>query len=106
MRAERQIVELFRDAGLDAYRAPLSGSVSGFKSDIEVRIGTRTLHLESKVRAHKFTFLYQWLFGADAVIVKADRKPALIAMLLQDFAALLQDIANQPQIPGSKPSQN
>ena len=37
MRAERQIVDLFRQVGLEAYRVPLSGISAGFKSDVEVR---------------------------------------------------------------------
>src|SRR6516162_3401590 len=89
MRAERQIVELFRQVGLEAYRVPLSGVSAGFKSDVEVRIGSRTLRLESKVRAKEFTLLYRWLFGVAALVVKADRKPSLIILSLEEFAILL-----------------
>jgi hypothetical protein len=71
MRAEQQIVELFRRAGLEAYRIPLSGSVAGFKSDVELRIGAKRLHLESKVRGGRFSMIYRWLFGADALVIKA-----------------------------------
>jgi hypothetical protein len=104
-RAERQIVELLRAFGFDAFRVPLSGAASGFKSDIEVRLGARTLRLESKVRAHKFGMIYRWLFGSDAVVVKSDHKPALVILTLENFASLLRDNANQTQIATSNPSQ-
>src|SRR6516164_2735939 len=61
MRAECQIVELFRQVGLKAYRVPLSGISAGFKSDVEVRIGSQRLRFESKVRAKEFGLLYRWL---------------------------------------------
>jgi hypothetical protein len=103
MRAERQIVELFRQVGLEAYRVPLSGVSAGFKSDVEVRIGSRTLRLESKVRAKEFTLLYRWLFGVAALVVKADRKPSLIILSLEEFAILLGQNRSQTENAASKP---
>jgi hypothetical protein len=35
----------------------------------------KRLHLESKVRGGRFSMIYRWLFGADALVIKADRKP-------------------------------
>ena len=106
MRAERQIVELFRQVGLEAYRVPLSGVFAGFKSDVEIRIGSRRLYLKSKVRAKEFVLLYRWLFGADAVGVKADRKPPLIVLTLADFASLLGQNRSQTENAASKPPQS
>ena len=90
-RAERQIVEMFRAVGLEAYRIPLSGSVAGFKSDVEVRIGARKLRLESKVKAKRFSMIYRWLIGNDGVVVKQDRNRPLIIIPLDEFASLLRD---------------
>ena len=106
MRAERQIVELFRQAGLEAYRIPLSGSVAGFKSDVELRIGAKRLHLESKVRGGRFSMIYRWLFGADALVIKADRKPPLAVLPLETLTSLLEECRNQTQIAASKPPQS
>ena len=94
MRAERQIVELFRQVGLEAYRVPLSGISAGFKSDVEVRIGSHRLRFESKVRAKEFGLLYRWLTGSDALVVKADRKPMLVVLPLEKFAIALGEYAS------------
>ena len=94
MRAERQIVELFRQVGLKAYRVPLSGISAGFKSDVEVRIGSQRLRFESKVRAKEFGLLYRWLTGSDALVVKADRKPMLVVLPLEKFAIALGEYAS------------
>jgi hypothetical protein len=96
-RAERQIVELFRSLGFDAYRVPLSGAAAGFKSDVEVRIGPRTLRLESKVKAGKFGLLYRWLNGSDILCVKADRKPMLAVLDLEKLASLLTHMPSATQ---------
>jgi len=92
-RAERQIVELFREVGLDAHRIPLSGAVPGFKNDIEIRFGNRTLRGESKVRQSQFGLIYRWLAGSDFLCVKADRKPILAIVELDKLATLLGDSA-------------
>jgi len=94
MRAERQIVELFRQVGLKAYRVPLSGISAGFKSDVEVRIGSQRLRFASKVRAKEFGLLYRWLTGSDALVVKADRKPMLVVLPLEKFAIALGEYAS------------
>ena len=105
-RAERQIVELFRNAGLEAYRIPLSGSVAGFKSDVEVRIGAKRLHLESKVRGNRFSMIYRWLLGADALVIKADRQPPLMILPLETFASLLANSLNPTQTLAHKAPEN
>ena len=106
MRAERQIVELFRQVGLEAYRVPLSGISAGFKSDVEVRIGSQRLRFESKVRAKEFGLLYRWLTGSDALVVKADRKPMLVVLPLEKFAIALGEYASATENVADKPSHN
>ena len=103
MRAERQIVELFRQVGLEAYRVPLSGISAGFKSDVEVRIGSQRLRFESKVRAKEFGLLYRWLTGSDALVVKADRKPMLVVLPLEKFAIALGEYASAIENVAHKP---
>jgi hypothetical protein len=41
--------------------------------DLEVQVGERTLKLEVKSRAD-FPTLHRWLDGADALVLRADRK--------------------------------
>ena len=106
MRADRQIVELFRQIGLEAYRVPLSGISAGFKSDVEVRIGSQRLRFESKVRAKEFGLLYRWLTGSDALVVKADRKPMLVVLPLEKFAIALGEYASATENVADKPSHN
>jgi len=39
MRFERKVVNLAKDAGLEAYRVPLSGAAEGFKGDVIIKKG-------------------------------------------------------------------
>ncbi len=98
-RCEREIVELFLAAGLEAYRVPLSGAATGFKSDVEVRLPGTTLKLESKVRGTGFGRIYKWLVGNDGVVIKADREQTLLVIPLERFAKLLGAslVSDQPQ---------
>jgi Holliday junction resolvase len=83
-RFERAIVKLFQDRGLGAERVPLSGSVGGSHSgDLTVPILGRDLIVEAKARANGFARLYSWLDGRDALIVKADRRDALVVLPLR-----------------------
>jgi hypothetical protein len=88
-RCERQIVDLLRSHGLNAYRVPLSGSCTGFKDDIEIRTPDRTWRIESKARANGFTSLYRWLNGSDVLVVRADRQRPLAVIDFEEFAKLL-----------------
>jgi len=97
-RAERLAVELLRDAGLDAYRVPLSGAVSGFKSDVEVRLGNKTLRFESKAKQAGFGLVYKYLGRNDGLIVKADRKESLVVLRLDDLANLLSSCCIQTEM--------
>lgn len=88
-RAERAIVDLLRSFGLEAYRVPLSGAVNGFKDDIEIRLGTQTLRLESKVRSKAFGNIYRWLANSDCLVIKADNKEPLAIITLDRLAKLI-----------------
>jgi len=47
---------------------------------------------ECKVRKNGFKQLYEWLEGRDFLVVKADRRPALVILPLAVAAALLQEL--------------
>ena len=89
-RCERQIVELLRSHGLNAFRVPLSGSCTGFRDDIEIRAPNRTWRLESKARGTGFGSIYRWLTGADILVLRADRQRPLVVVDLEEFAELLR----------------
>lgn len=88
-RLEREIVELLRANGLDAYRIPLSGAQRGFKGDIEVRLRDSKLTLEAKSRANGFQLIYKALGSNDLLAIKQDRQEPLIVMRLKDVVGLL-----------------
>jgi hypothetical protein len=81
-------VELLRSHGLDAYRVPLSGAATGFKSDVEVRLDTGVLRIESKVRSKGFGRFYKWLTEAHCLVIKADREQPLAVLSLETLCHL------------------
>ena len=88
-RFECELVNELRAAGLDAHRIPLSGSMRGFKGDVQIRLGGRTLTLEAKSRASGFAFIYKAIQEADILAIKVDRNEPLVVMRLSDAAAIL-----------------
>jgi hypothetical protein len=77
-------VRLFQDAGLGAERVPLSGSAGGsFSGDLSVPLLGRDLCVECKARANGFRELYTWLDGRDALVIRADRREALVVVRLR-----------------------
>jgi Holliday junction resolvase len=81
-REERMLVGLAQDNGFAAEKVPLSGSVGGhrFAGDIAFPLLGRDLCVESKVRANGFRRLYDWLQGRDVLVVRADRREALVVL--------------------------
>jgi Holliday junction resolvase len=89
-RLERAVVRLLQDHGLGAERVPLSGSAGGsYSGDLTVPIIGRDLVVEAKARAKGFSQIYSWLEGRDVLIIKADRRDALVILPLN----LAADIA-------------
>jgi Holliday junction resolvase len=83
-RLERAIVRLLQDAGLGAERVPLSGSAGGaYSGDLMIPILNRDLVVEAKARANGFSRLYSWLERRDLLIIKADRRDALVILPLR-----------------------
>jgi Holliday junction resolvase len=83
-RMERAIVRLAQDTGFGAERVPLSGSAGGrYSGDISIPLLGVDRLIECKARANGFTRLYDWLQGRDALILKADRKDALLVVPLR-----------------------
>jgi hypothetical protein len=88
-RLERTIVKLLQDHGLGAERVPLSGSAGGsYSGDLTVTILGRDLVVEAKSRAKGFSQIYSWLQGRDALVIRADRRDALVVLPLRLAAGI------------------
>jgi hypothetical protein len=96
-RLERAVVRLLQDHGLGAERVPLSGSAGGsFSGDVTTQLIGRDLTIECKSRANGFLTLYAWLEGRDVLIIKADRRDALVVLPLR-LAAEIAAAAERPK---------
>jgi Holliday junction resolvase len=83
-RLERALVKLLQDRGLGAERVPLSGAAGGsYAGDLTVPILGRDLVVEAKARANGFARLYEWLEDRDVLVIKADRRDALVVLPLR-----------------------
>lgn len=89
-RFEREIVNSLKSRGYLAERIPLSGAMGTFKGDVQVKIGNRTLKFECKSLSNGFKFLYSKLGDNDALILRADKKEALIVL---KFSQWLEDLS-------------
>ena len=83
-RLERALVRALQDHGFAAERVPLSGSAGGsYTGDLTVPLLGRDLRVEAKARGHGFQQLYNWLSGADLLIVRADRSEPLVVLSMK-----------------------
>jgi len=77
-------VRALQDAGFAAERVPLSGSAGGrYSGDLTVPLLGVDRTVEVKVRARGFSQLYDWLEGRDLLVVRADRREALVVVPLR-----------------------
>ena len=87
--AERRVVNILRDNGIDAQRIPLSGAAGGaFVGDIRAIVGGETWLIESKKSGAGFKRLYSWLVPVKALVVCRDRDEPLVVMRMADFVKL------------------
>jgi Holliday junction resolvase len=107
-RAERAIVHLLQERGFAAERVPLSGAARGrFGGDVSIPLLGRDLRVEVKCRGNGFRQIYEWLVGADLLIVKADRLEPLVVLPLKfaaEIAALAERVKNQTEFPRKRES--
>jgi Holliday junction resolvase len=83
-RAERAIVRLLQERGFAAERVPLSGAARGrFNGDVSVPLLGRDLRCDVKSRGNGFRRLHDWLAGADALILHADRRGLLVVVPIE-----------------------
>jgi hypothetical protein len=83
-RTERALVRVLQESGFAAERVPLSGAARGrFGGDLSVPLLGVDRRVEVKCRGNGFARLYDWLNGADFLIVRADRSEPLVVLPLR-----------------------
>lgn len=95
-RTERAIVNAIIGMGIAAKRVPLSGMTNFHKGDVVVEVQGQPWTLEVKARENGFKQIYSWLEGMDALVIKADRKQALVVMPLNTFCELIKKSGEPP----------
>ena len=94
-RGERLVVRFLQDHGFAAERVPLSGAARGrFGGDVSLPLLGIDRRVEVKCRGNGFRKLYDWLDGADFLIVKADRRELLVVVPLK-LAAEIAAVAEK-----------
>ncbi len=80
---EREVVRAFRSAGFDAIRK------AGLQANPEIDEGDVVVdgigRVECKRRANSWKTIYSYLKNCEALVIRADHKPALIVFELEDW---------------------
>lgn len=80
---EREIVNAFKKAGIFAERrAPMQANAYSDDADV---VADGVGRIEAKRRTRGFKIIYDALDGVDAVVIRDDRKPALIVFDLESY---------------------
>jgi Holliday junction resolvase len=83
--AERELVHLLEDLGVQAHRVPLSGAMANYKDDI---ILADESSIEVKRRKKMPAILNEMLISADYGAIREDRGEWLVVMRVKEFAHL------------------
>jgi Holliday junction resolvase len=101
-RVERALVRILQDHGFGAERVPLSGSAGGsYLGDVTVPLLGADRVVEVKARKDGFRELYKWLEERDLLVIKADRREALVVIPL-DLAARIAAVAESKKNGGAQ----
>ena len=89
---EREVAALLRGAGIAAARvSPLEAGGADF-GDVRDAAGNRW-----QVKRRKAVGFYGWLEGCDRLAVRADRKPWLVVLTLDEYLRLAGASAKRPE---------
>ena len=79
-RAEREIVLLHREIGINAVRMPLSGALGGdLAGDVEIP-GVGRAEVKARANGEGFKTLDRWLGDNDALFLRRDRSTPLVVL--------------------------
>jgi len=84
-RTENNLRNLFIDSDIQCRRVPLSGGADGYKGDLIITVDEQEHKAEVKCRGNGFKSLYEWLSDNEYLFVKADRRPYLCVMTVDNF---------------------
>ena len=87
-RGERNLVNYFKEHGIEAIRVPLSGASNFAKGDVVIKGKYRA---EVKLRKDGFKMIYKWLGDNDMLFIKANNKQYLAVIPLDLLITLLKD---------------
>jgi len=88
-RIERELVNLHRDAGIDAQRVPLSGATGGaFSGDI--RVGELVGEVKARASGEGFKTLERWLGKQDMLFLRRDRAAPLVVLPWRVYVELMR----------------
>jgi hypothetical protein len=90
---ERELVNAFKELGLEAQRVPLSGATTYAKGDVEVIAGFdgKTKFVgEAKRRKNLPEWIVNALGDHDFMVMREDRGDTLVMLRLKTFGELLQ----------------
>ena len=97
-RAEREIVDLHRELGIEAQRVPLSGSAGGrFAGDVQVYpFGSDAPPISGEVKARGqgqgFATISRWLGNNDVLYLRQDRAAPFMVVPWRTWEKLLAAI--------------
>lgn len=83
-RAEREVVRLLKDLGINAKRVPISGAAEGFKGDVVI---DDRITAEVKIRASGLKTVYSW-FTQPVLFMRTNKRPWLVVMDVNTFVKL------------------
>jgi len=90
-RAERELRDILREAGVKVRKIPSSGAGPDFPGDLYVGDEGKEEVFEVKIRDHGFKQIYRWIEGAYALVFRSNapkggEKPEwLITVRLRDY---------------------
>ena len=90
LKAEREFVNLLREAGVPAERVPLSGAAGGsFTSDVVIA-GRWRAEVKARASGEGFATLERWLGENDLLVLRRDRAEPMVLLPWPLARTLLQ----------------
>jgi hypothetical protein len=89
-RVEREIVNALKDAGIDAFRVPLSGA-GAIYGDVKFGPGHKyTGEVKARKNGAGFATLERWMGDCDALILKKNHATPMVCLSWEFFVQLMK----------------